>query len=141
MKKHLVPVLASVAMLGLVGGVAAAQAFTPAQKQQTVTVVPAAELVEQPAPVPAATTKTAAPVAKAPAKAKPAAVPSKQKPATSTKAKTVDTTPQRQAVTAQEEPAAPAPAAPPAPVRGASGGTTFEEVTKDAGAVQPPAPR
>ena len=56
MNKHFAPVLAAAAILGVVGGVAATQAFKPVEHPQQTTV----ELV-RPAAVTPSTTTTAAP--------------------------------------------------------------------------------
>src|SRR5690242_12188980 len=106
--KVVAPVLASVAALGIVGGIAAAQAFKPVEKpqQQVRFVDPAAQTVTQ-TPTVAVTTPsvTATTSAPAPVKSVKVAVKSTPKaPTTSVAPQTV----QRQAVVS-ETPAAPAP--------------------------------
>jgi len=110
MNKHIAPVLAAVAALGVVGGVAAAQAFQPAEKPAPVVrFAPAAETsTVAPAPAPVPTTTTVAPAPKpvvkkaAPA---PAPVESTQAPAPAPVQTQETTVPKSQ----------PAPAAEPAP--------------------------
>jgi hypothetical protein len=60
---QLAPALAAVAALGIVGGIAAAQAFKPSEKPQQVQFVqPAGETVAPTTTTPSPTTTTAAPV-------------------------------------------------------------------------------
>lgn len=82
--KHIAPIALSVGLLGLVGGVAAAQAFKPADKPQRVEFVrPAAETVTPEPTVTVTPTETAtvAPKPVAPKKVAPAPVESEQAPA------------------------------------------------------------
>ena len=105
-----------VGLLGVVGGVAASQAFKPAEKPApVVNIAPAAETVTQtqtPTVAVVTPSATATTVAPKPVKSVKVAVPSKPKVATTSVApKTV----QRQAIVS-EQPADPTPVETPAPV-------------------------
>lgn len=107
MNKRLAPVLLSVGLLGLVGGVVAANAFTPAQKPAKVEFVQPASVQSTPEPV--ATTNTVkAEVPVAPAK--PAVKPSVA--VKSVKAKTPAKAPQSKVKKMSEQPQDP-PSPPP----------------------------
>ena len=117
MFRKFAPVLASVAMLGVVGGVAAAQAFKPSeQPAQVVQIAPAAETVAptvEPTtatPLPTATTVAPKPAPKPVKKAiAPAPVESVQQPVAPAPA------PQKETVVSEPIPETTTPAAEPTP--------------------------
>src|SRR5690348_9983629 len=117
--KVVAPVLASVAALGIVGGIAAAQAFKPVEKpqQQVRFVDPAAQTVTQ-TPTVAVTTPSVTATTSAPVKSVKVAVKSTPKATTTSVA---PQTVQRQAIVSQDptpvqtQPTQAAPAGPPPP--------------------------
>ena len=137
--KVVAPVLASVAALGIVGGVAAAQAFKPVEKpqQQVRFVDPAAQTVTQ-TPTVAVTTPSVTATTSAPVKSVKVAVKSTPKATTTSVA---PQTVQRQAIVS-ETPAAPAPVnpAPASPGVPVMKGHPVGTVTYDPNAPEPTKP-
>jgi hypothetical protein len=121
----LAPALAAVAALGIVGGIAAAQAFKPAEKpqQQVQFVQPAGETVAPTTATPSPTTTTAAPVkpVKVAVESTPTATTTSAAPKTVQRQAVVSSDPSTSTTPAATEPTAqvkvnlPAPKMPPPP--------------------------